>query len=96
MNITDMRTDVASVNVIQSEAAMERIVLFPDKPRTKRRMRRLRGKYGDLVRYKPCAYQTPQGIVVHPSLYAQLAQRARTQALAVKDRMLNAMMRGWP
>jgi hypothetical protein len=60
------------MRVIISEHATEEFRIFPDKPRTKRRMRRLRGKWGNETRRRPCAFQTPQGLIVHPAIAAKL------------------------
>lgn len=50
------------------------MVLF-NKPNTKRRRRRMRGKYGRLVYDKPVAFQTPRGLVMHPVLFEELKRR---------------------
>jgi hypothetical protein len=58
-----------------SNEAYEMVPIFPDKPRTKRRMRRTRGKFGRLDRINPLAYQTPFGLVVHPKIYDALKRQ---------------------
>ena len=55
-----------------SDQCYEMTPIFPDKPRTKRRLRRTRGRFGRLDRLQPMAFQTPYGLVVHPSIYAKL------------------------
>ena len=62
----------SGVKVTQSNACYEMVPLFPDKKRTKRRNRRVLGKYGRLDRMNPLAYNTPFGMVMHPILYAKL------------------------
>lgn len=62
--------------VVVSDHAYEMVPIFPDKPRTKRRIRRTRGKYGRTDRMNPLAYQTPFGLVVHPKIYAALKARS--------------------
>ena len=65
----------SGVKITQSNACYEMIPIFPDKKRSKRRDRRVRGKYGRLDRMNPLAYNTPHGMVMHPTLYAKLKQR---------------------
>ena len=65
----------SGVKIIQSSGCYEMVPLFPDKKRSKRRDRRVRGKYGRLDRMNPLAYQTPMGMVMHPILYAKLKER---------------------
>ena len=60
------------VKIIVSDHAYERVPIFPDRPRTKRRMRRIRGKYGRLDRISPMMIQTLHGTVVHPKIYQKL------------------------
>ena len=74
---TNPRGAFSGVNIIQSSECYEMVPLFPDKKRSKRRDRRVRGKYGRLDRMHPLAYNTPHGMVMHPILYAKL--KARTQ-----------------
>lgn len=62
----------AGTKIITSDQAYEMVPIFPDKPRTKRRLRRTRGKFGRLDRMNPLAYRTPFGLVVHPKIYAEL------------------------
>lgn len=64
-------------NVIVSDQAYEIIPIFPDKPRTKRRLRRTRGKFGRTDRMNPLAYKTAYGFVVHPKIYHMLKQQAK-------------------
>ena len=58
--------------VVASEYAYETVPIFPDKPKTKRRMRRTIGRFGSLYRMNPLCYRTPQGLVMHPLLYKKL------------------------
>lgn len=65
---------LGGVKITVSDQCYEMVPIFPDKPRTKRRMRRTRGRFGRLDRMNPLAYKTPFGIVMHPILYARLKQ----------------------
>lgn len=64
------------LNIQVSPRATKEIVLFPDKPRTKRRMRRLIGKYGRDRKHVPTSYRIGQTLVFHPVIYADLKRRA--------------------
>lgn len=64
--------------ILVSAEAYEMVPIFPDKPATKRRQRRTRGKFGRLDRMKPLAYKTPFGLLVHPAIYTRLQCAART------------------
>ena len=66
----------SGVKIIQSSECYEMVPIFPDKKRTKRRNRRVLGKYGRLDRMNLLAYDTPFGIVMHPILYMELKLRA--------------------
>lgn len=59
-----------------SPHATKEVVFFPDKPRTKRRMRRLIGKYGRDRKHVPASYRLGNTLVVHPVIYAKLQQRS--------------------
>lgn len=63
---------INGVRITVSATCFEMVPIFPDKPRTKRRMRRTRGKFGRLDRLNPLAYRTPIGLVVHPLIYDQM------------------------
>ena len=65
----------AGTKIITSDQACEMVPIFPDKPRTKRRLRRTRGKFGCTDRLNPLAYQTPFGLVVHPQIAAELRRQ---------------------
>ncbi len=65
------------VKVTVSAECYEMVPIFPDKPRTKRRMRRVIGKYGRTDRMNPLAYQTPYGMVMHPIIYEKLKQQSK-------------------
>lgn len=62
-------------NVIVSDHAYEIVPIFPDKPRTKRRLRRTKGKFGRTDRMNPLVYKTLYGLVVHPKIYHTLKQQ---------------------
>lgn len=63
---------IGQMKIIQSTEAYKMVSIFPDRPNTKRRRRRILGKYGKLVRMEPQAYKTPFGLVVHPLIYRAL------------------------
>ena len=63
---------IGGMNILVSEHATEKFRIFPDRKRTKRGNRRFRAKWGSDIRRRPCAYKTPFGLVVHPTLYAAL------------------------
>lgn len=62
----------AGLSIHVSAAATRRAPRFPDKPRTKRRMRRVRGKYGSWDHDKPAVFQLQGTLVMHPVLFDQL------------------------
>lgn len=63
---------------IRSNSALTRLEpLFPDKPRTKRRMRRVIGRHGAWAVPRPYAVETPLGIIAHPTIIARMKQLAR-------------------
>jgi hypothetical protein len=71
-------------NIIVSEHALkdsdER--LFPEsKNRSRRIHKKLVKRFGGVFRKVPCSYQTPQGIIMHPAMYAefQAEMERRTQ-----------------
>ena len=66
----------SGLNVVVSEHAHEMVPIFPDKKRSKRRNRRVRGKYGRLDRMNPVTFKTPHGLVVHPRIYSELKKQA--------------------
>jgi hypothetical protein len=66
-----------SIKITVSNEAYEMVPIFPDKPRTKRRMRRTRGKFGRLDRMNPLAYHTYCGLVVHPKIYDGLNRQTK-------------------
>lgn len=67
-----MGATFSGTRVAVSEECYEMVPIFPDKPRTKRRMRRTRGRFGRVERMNPLAYKTPYGLVIHPILYERL------------------------
>lgn len=67
-----MVSPFAGTQISVSDRCFEMVPIFPDKPRTKRRLRRTRGRFGRLDRLQPLAFQTPYGLVVHPSIYEKL------------------------
>lgn len=67
--------NIGGMRVTVSPHATEEYTLFPDRKRTKRGMRRLRARYGTLKRRRPCAFQTPMGLVVHPDIYRELLRQ---------------------
>lgn len=59
-----------------SAECYEMVPIFPDKPCTKRRLRRTRGKFGRTDRLNPLAYKTPFGMVVHSIIYDRLKNQS--------------------
>lgn len=68
---------LVGVPVIASEHATEDFRIFPDKKRTKRRLRRLRAKWGSETRRRPAAFATPTAMFVHPTLLEKMKREAR-------------------
>lgn len=66
-----------------SPEAIEVAPRFPDKRNTKRRRRRVIGKYGSWTVTKPCAYQVGAVLVVHPRIYQALKRRHAADAREV-------------
>lgn len=51
--------------------------LFPaSKNRSRRIHKKLVKRFGGEFRKEPCGYQTPQGFILHPVLYAELKRRS--------------------
>ena len=65
---------IGGVNITFSIHATQEIELYPDKPRTKRRVRRILGKHGALTKRVPAVYRTPWGFIAHPSFRAAPTQ----------------------
>lgn len=63
--------------VFQSVHAIEEKPLFPDKKYTKRRRRRVVGKYGSWTRHFPAAFRCGPALYVHPKIYAELQRQAK-------------------
>lgn len=66
----------AGVPVTVSAAATEIVPIFPDKRPTKRRRRRVVGKFGSWTRRAPCVFRHEGGLIVHPKIYAELRSRS--------------------
>jgi len=62
------------MKITVSHEAYEMVPIFPDKPKTKRRLRRTRGRFGRVDRMNPLAFKTPFGLVMHPILYKKLKE----------------------
>ena len=67
------------IKVWVSDAAAETVPIFPDKPATKRRLRRTRGKFGRTHREVPTTYRVAFGLIVHPTIYRELKKRTQEQ-----------------
>lgn len=65
------------MQVIQSASALTTRPRFPDKKRTKRRMRRVRGKYGSWMVQVPGAFRFGGKLIVHPKIYKNMLIEAR-------------------
>lgn len=57
------------MNIIASETALMLACRFPDKRNTKRRRRRVIGKYGSWEVMRPCVVQFGDRIYAHPTIY---------------------------
>ncbi|WP_170561419.1 hypothetical protein [Ruegeria atlantica] len=68
---------IGGVRVFVSDQAYRMVPIFPDKPRTKRRLRRTRGKYGRTDRIEHLAYMIPGGVIAHPSIHAKLTRAVK-------------------
>lgn len=60
-----------------SRVAVERRPIFQDRPRTKRRVRRVVAKFGSWEREYPCAYRFGDMLVVHPVVYEQMRAQSK-------------------
>jgi hypothetical protein len=71
------------LQIFVSSHCTEEVCRFPDKKRTKRRMRRVIGKYGSWKVRRPAAYRAGPALYVHPVIYDQmrreLAENGRTK-----------------
>jgi hypothetical protein len=65
------------MQVFVSADATEEVARFPDKPWTKRRRRRVIGKYGGWTRHIPCAFRCGPVLYVHPKIYAEMQRKSR-------------------
>ncbi len=75
--MSDRPQVLGGTKITVSDQAYEIVPIFPDKPRTKRRMRRTRGKFDRVDRMNPLAYHTPYGMVVHPKIYDALKRQSK-------------------
>ncbi|WP_291732273.1 hypothetical protein [Leisingera sp. F5] len=71
MNLPNM---FSGVKITVSDQAYKMVPIYPDKPKSKRRLRRTRGKFGRTDRMLPLAFKTPFGLVVHPRIYSEMRQ----------------------
>lgn len=68
--------DPSRISVTTSALVETHERLFPaSKHRSKRIRKKLIKRFGGEFRMKPAAFQTPHGIIMHPTLYAELKQR---------------------
>lgn len=67
---------LAGTPVFVSEHATKEEVRFPDKRSTKRRRRRVIGKYGSWKKHVPCAFRAGPALYVHPTIYAELKRQS--------------------
>jgi hypothetical protein len=66
------------MNTIVSDLALKdsTVRLFPvSKNRSRRIHKKLVKRFGGEFRKEPCAYQTPQGLIVHPALYVEFQRK---------------------
>jgi hypothetical protein len=61
--------------VFVSEHATEEVPIFPEKKWSKRRRRRVVGKYGSWTRRAPCAFRAGPALYVHPTIYAEMQRQ---------------------
>ncbi len=66
--------------VFVSTMATELRPRFPDKKRTKRRVRRVVGRYGSWMVRRPGAWRVGPSLVVHPEVFHQLQLHSRQNA----------------
>lgn len=45
---------------------------WPSKKRSRRLIKKMTKKRGPQIMYRPAAFQTPFGLIVHPEIYAKL------------------------
>lgn len=70
----------AGMPVTVSEHAIETVPRFPDKPNTKRRRRRVIGKFGSWVISRPCAIKIGGTLVMHPVIADRIRREHRHEA----------------
>lgn len=64
------------VKITVSEHATQEAINWPVKKRSRRLHKKLTKKRGPQITRKPCALQTPWGLVVHPTIYTALIAEA--------------------
>ena len=68
---------LGGVPVFVSAEAMTTEPRFPDKKWTKRRRRRVIGKYGSWFVRRPACFTTAQGMIMHPRIFERLRMELR-------------------
>lgn len=67
----------AGVSVVISQHATKQVYNWPNKPRSRRLIKKLTKLRGPQVTYEPAAYRMADGrMVVHPAIYAQMKQQS--------------------
>lgn len=64
-----------AMKITVSANAIERVVRWPEKNRSKRLHKKMTKRLGEQYIYKPAALKTPFGMVMHPTIYESLKQR---------------------
>ena len=65
--------------IIVRDDMTEELPRFPDKHWTKRRRRRVVGKFGSWTYHKPAAFRVGPSIICHPKIYAELQRQTKLQ-----------------
>ncbi|MEH7827625.1 hypothetical protein [Gemmobacter denitrificans] len=75
-NMTDLPftrfSNLSAVKIIISKHATKQIENWPNKPRSRRLVKKLTKLRGPQITYKPCAIRTAMGLIVQPAIYDQL------------------------
>jgi hypothetical protein len=66
------KSSFGGLQVFVSAHAVQTRPIFPDKKPTKRRRRRVIGKFGGWTKDFPAAFQAGPALYVHPKIYAEL------------------------
>lgn len=67
------------LKIIVSQNAMQLLYNWPDKPRSKRMIKKMTKRLGPQIYFKPTSYLMGDSLIVHPDILAEL-RRIRTSA----------------